>query len=323
MFNGCGFHDMEGDFVDISFRNTEKNWVVMTPKGSIKFTNFEMGDPVSGPNVLLGYEHSKMGELVDWTKFDPLHSHGSDHFRAVTAAPENAGSQLIGNGIKIHKITPGTFSFQEAGVIYREIPEKNSNVWLLHFVADRRGNRGIIKWESDRETLAYSGNPNDIPLADDETYPDGLGRTGIPAISTTLGPVDSDGYLHGVFADLSARKKANAKHAVEKAFLGDRITGPVILLIKSDPNSVLSPPSQCGTERLLCVIKGSCRVGEAAYQAGDLRVQRMESTMPEIRVGKDGMEAVIIVGDRRKPVEVSAPDDAAIDWTWDAGRPFS
>ena len=56
-----------------------------------------------------------------------------------------------------------------------------------------RGNPPIIPWESDLETLFFSGNPNDRPLPEGASYPDPLGPNGIPAISTSLGSVDSDG----------------------------------------------------------------------------------------------------------------------------------
>jgi len=318
MFNGCGFFDMSGDHLDISFRRTEEHWVIMTPKGSIRFTNFEIGDPVSGPNILLGSHETRIGEVVEWCKADPLHCHGSDHFRATANGDEAAGYYLIGNGLKIDKFPGGSFSFQEAGVIYREIPGQNSNIWLLHVVADRRGNPPIIPWESDRKTLFFSGNPNDRPLPEGAAYPDPLGLKGIPAVKTSLGPVDPDGYVNGSFSDLARRKTAGSPHIVEQGFIGDRATGPVVLLLKSDPGSLVSPPSRCGTERLLFVVKGSCRIGDADYRPGDVRIQRMDVLMPEMRVGDKGLEAVIIVADRRMPVQPSVIDSGAIDWAWNA-----
>lgn len=309
MFNGYEALTLTDEYLDLSFSNAEKPWTIMTEGGSIRFVTFDIGDPWSGPTVLLGYLNTKTDEVIDWSRVDPLHCHGSDHFRATAS-----GNYLLGDGIQIHEVPAGGFSFQEAGVFYRELPDEDTMVWLLHVVGDRRGIRAFLPWHTDRAALVYSGNPNDIPLNKGETYIDGLGERGIPAITTSMGSC-TDGYLNGTIEELRASEAGSNKHAVETGLLGDRESGPVVMLLNGAANSLVSVPTSCETERVLFIAAGSCRVGDAEYQAGDARVQAAGSILPEIHSNDDGVRAVILIGDRRAQLTTHAADQEGIDWS--------
>jgi len=309
MFDGKGVISLNEDYLDFSFDKCDDKWTIMMPKGSVRFTTFDVGDEKAGPTVLFGYLDNSSDEVIPWDRVDPYHYHGSDHFRAVCK-----GNYLLTDGQNDKRMRSGDFHFQNAGVLYREIPEEDTCVWLMHVVGDRRGIRATIPSKSDREKLIYSGNPNDKPLGDDENYPDGIPRKGIPAIKSTLGSCNKDGYLDGSFDKLTGTQKTYNEGKVDWGYFGDSQRGPLSVLVNFNSNSTVSGESICNTERVIFVVGGSCLIGKTNYESGSIRIQSAGSTLPSITAGKSGVKLAILIADRRAIVESPPSDGAGMDW---------
>ena len=80
---------------------------------------------------------------------------------------------------------------------------------------------------------------------------------------------------------------------------GEKATGPVVLLLHAAPGSVALPRLTAGTESVLLVVGGSCRVGESELSSGDFRMAAADLPLHPVTAGDDGLDAVFLVADRR------------------------
>jgi len=212
-------------------------------------------------------------------------------------------------------LNAGSFAFQESGLRYSEHPGAGGAAWIMLVLGDKRGARPTILREAHKDTLINTGSTNDRPLAGEEVYPHPAGSKGIAAIATSEGPCER-GYRLGSFADL-ARRRGESKLAVISGVFGEKDSGPVALIMKSGPDSVVSAASTSDTERFLLVSGGSCRIGGREYRAGDMRIQRAGDSLPAIVSGPEGLDATCVVADRRAVVDVEGPE-GEFQWTWEA-----
>jgi hypothetical protein len=290
---------LDGDHLDLTYRDRDA-WPSLTPAGSLKSFAFDIGDPVAGPTVLLGLVTKVEGEDLDWRhSVDPVHHHGTDQFRVIMG-----GEWMLAG----KPMAAGAYGFQEAGWVYQEHPIHGGPVWTLTMMADRRGARATLKLEKDLTTVIEGGELGAAYGApvESEPYPHPAGDKGLAAVATTLGPCER-GYLSGRLADLGANDTPQAVTAV----LGDEKAGPVVHVLKAAPNETVAPACIYPTELVLSVVAGSCRVGATEYQAGDIRVQGADARMDAVVAGPDGVQAVLVVADRRASPSV---DGAAPDW---------
>jgi hypothetical protein len=285
VFNGYEKLSLDSDHLDISYRRPNE-WPSLTPLGSIKSFTFAIGDVEVGPVIQLGMVTAVEGEVLDWpNNIDPPHFHGSDQFRVVVDGEWN----LINKPMK-----PGSFSFQESGLRYREHPGEGGAACTMLVVGDRRGIRPTILRAADRANLINTGSVNDKPLGEAEVYPHPTGPKGVAAINTSQGPCER-GYLFGSFANMPSDVAVSTLTGV----FGDVDAGPVAHLLRCEANTDVLPESICATELLLLISGGSCRMGDQEYRAGDLRVQRADTPMPAVISGADGLNATLIIADRR------------------------
>lgn len=299
MFNGNGVLEMDRDHLDVSYRNPE-TWPNLTPLGSIKSFSFEMGDPQVGPVVQLGLITPRDEEPLDWAhSIDPPHFHGSDQFRVIVGGQWQLAS---------HTLEAGDIAFQESGLRYREHPGEGDSAWMVLVVGDRRGLQPTILRRADQEQLFDFGTDDYKPAGEDEDYPHPAGPGGVAAVATTIGPCER-GYLKARLAAIPDGQAESGVAALTGVW-GDPGAGPVAHGFHAAAKRRISPASHCDTERLLIVTAGSCRVGEKEYFAGDMRIQGAETAMPEMVSGAEGLDAVIVVADRRAR---TATTDEGID----------
>lgn len=302
MFNGNGVLNLNGDHLDLSYRDPSK-WPSFTPGGSIRSITFDFGDPKVGPVVQLGLVSSVPGESehLDWAhSIDPPHFHGSDQFRVISGGEWN----LTGKSLPA-----GSYAFQESGLRYQEHPGDAHTAWVMLVIGDKRGARPTLLLKADYETVINTGSANDRPVQKDEEYPHPAGPRGVAAIATTAGCCER-GYLRGAFTDIPADKPLSA-------VFGDAEAGPAVHLLKALPNQTAVPASSYATERLLVVTTGSCRIGDSEYRAGDMRIQRAGDPMPAIVSGAEGLEATLVIADRRAQPSVLDGDTSAAPWMLD------
>ena len=286
----CSGLDLVGDHLDLSYR-TPTAWPALTPKGSIRSYAIDLGDEEAGPSVQLGLITPVADEALDWKhSIDPVHFHGSDQFRVISG-----GEWMLGG----RSIPAGGYAFQEAGWVYQEHPPTGAALMAL-VMGDRRGASATLKLARDRDTIFAAGAEYGEPLLRGEPYPHPAGPGGIAAIATSVGPCDR-GYRLGMLASLEPNADGPG---VLTGVLGDEQVGPVVHLLKSEPEAMVLPPCSYATELFIAIVKGSCRIGTQTYLAGDLRIQRSGAALQELQAGPEGLEAVIVAADRRAASEM-------------------
>lgn len=300
MFNGYGNLQLDGDHLDLSYRQPEL-WPAFTPKGSIRSFVFEIGDAEKGPVIQLGLMTAVADEVLDWPhSIDPPHFHGSDQFRLVVGGAWELAGKLQQRG---------GYSLQESGRIYREHPGPEGAAWLMLVIGDRRGAKAEIIRSDDLDSLIDIDNEYFQPSNEDGHYHP-AGPKGIAAIRSTDGDC-VNGYLRKAVSDL-------ASNSASSHLLGDEQAGPLTQILNYSADTEVLPASQCATERLLVISQGSCTIGERCYQAGDLRLQQADTLMPAIVSGSEGVHMAMVVADRRAAVTLAEPGDAAPKWLTEA-----
>lgn len=277
MFSAPPF-EMEGDHVNINYRDTE-SWPTKSPKKSLQTVRMNLGDPEAGPGFTIANIRTLPEEPLNWREeVDPVHFHGTDQFRAVS----DGGWSLAGREMKA-----ADFSFQESGWTYQEHPAgENEGAWMMWVMGDRRGKPASVK----RKII----ETYDTPIYQGGEYPHPAGPKGIAAIATTLGPCDR-GYLMGSVADLDVSEGS----AGVSGLCGDEVAGPVIHVFKAAPGQTAIPSFVCNTELLLLVIAGDGKIGDHHYERGEVRVQRAGAPFPAVIAGDAGLQAVLVIADRR------------------------
>src|ERR1700757_421869 len=130
MFDAHGTLTLGASHVDFSYSRPE-GWLPMTPSGSIKPHVIDLGGDVAGPVIQVGIIKPIEGEALDWRhSVDPLHFHGSDQFRTTVE-----GDWVLAG----RKVPSGTFSLQEAGIVYQESPAGDGAAKVFLVMGDRRG----------------------------------------------------------------------------------------------------------------------------------------------------------------------------------------
>jgi hypothetical protein len=306
MLDENGKLKIAGDHIDFSFHTAHGEWPSYTPMGSIAAQVFSLGDPASGPFVSLGAIRDVEGEDLDWAHtVDPMHFHGSDQFRLLVG-----GAWVLAR----EPMEPGQYGFQEAGRVYQEHPGPGGNGWIFLVYGDRRGMPATLTLEDDRARLADAPEIAGNGIADGGEYPHPAGPKGVPAIRTTAGGTER-GYVRGAFADTTSWRSIASDDHMLSGVWGDTVSGPVVYLLTSGPDRVVVPASSYSTEVTLVIARGSCRVGDDEYIAGDLRVQAAGTPFGPVVGGSDGVDAVLMIADRRAtPTLVDPHDSAAGAW---------
>ncbi len=273
--------ELSGDHIDLSYRDPQ-SWPALLPSGGIRSFVFDIGDPEAGPSLQLGLISPVEGEVLDWKhSIDPVHHHGSDQFRVCLG-----GSWILAN----RTMPVGALSFQEAGWVYQEHPTAGAPASIALLMADRRGTMSTLHFDRDKETIFAAGAEFGQPPEEEVPYPHPAGDKGIAAIATNRGGCQR-GYLHVEPEELTDGD-------VVTGLLGDPVAGPVVHAFRSAPDALVVPSCRFATEVVLIVAAGGCRIGDADYRAGDLRIQRADAPF-SVKAGSNGVELVLIVGDRR------------------------
>jgi hypothetical protein len=71
------------------------------------------------------------------------------------------------------------------------------------------------------------------------------------------------------------------------------------------------PSAGYDTEIVLAIVRGSCRVADRTYIDGEVRIQKAGTVTDTIIAGADGLDAVLMIADRRCRPQIAASDTAA------------
>ncbi|MBB5138410.1 hypothetical protein HNP84_008164 [Thermocatellispora tengchongensis] len=286
-----------GDHVGLSFRATDR-WTVpedlrssaRTADTPFDSTALLLGDAVRGPVLLF------LAVQPGFTPPDaPAHGHASDNFRLSLRGVLPMGPESYGEG---------EFRFQRG---WKPYPSDNyahgpEGGWTVLCFADRRGMR--VRHVSPD---APSHSAGDAKLADwlgvkgDLTSDDPADTAGPSALATTLG-VFRKPFLNGSYAESDEWPRVDETTRTVGALMGDPECGPVIIVSTTSAGGCASGGLTAGTEVFHLVVRGSCTIGGVDHVAGDMRVQRPGAHMGPIIAGPEGVDELIVLGDRRNAV---------------------
>jgi hypothetical protein len=274
-----------------------------------------VGDPVAGPLVGLFYDAPSTPEqLAGEPDLAPAHSHPCDNFRIVMK-----GELWVGQERYHH----GQFRLQRTGRPYGrdgDAPHPEGN-WRIIFFADRRGHRvrptnAALRAEYSRpEAIAHTkelfGEVLPVVLPDEDD--------GVSGLMTTIDkPFSKLGHIDGTFDEAVQWEAVGAGAHMAVALLGLHDVGPVVILQRTPPGQIATPAVTFGSDVFRCVINGSYQRGDTTLQMGDTVLRAEGLAWETVVAGPDGLDEVIIVGDRRGLPAIAS--GAGRDWADTVGR---
>lgn len=300
MFQAVGLK-LEGEHLDLDFRDTSA-WTLAGPQVPIPNQWIVVGDPDSGPAIMLGTPGTFPKEI--WMD---THYHGSDQFRAVIK-----GEYLL----QTHRMGAGDFGYQESGRIYREgLSDADEGCWIFAMHGNWRGARTTpTRRDGDFDEVLYDNQLDRYAQTMDDSCWWNVpgGPKGIRAIKTTLKL--QAGWAWGNFDDPEGWRPLTEGVQFTAGVFGLPETGPILLTIKAEPGRVAVPPAVCGAEVVCVVIGGSAEIGGKPFQKGELRVQSAGVPLEAVVSGPDGLNMVYLIADRRHRLQFSADDASSIQW---------
>jgi hypothetical protein len=291
--------DLGGDELDLSYRTAPLNERSGMP------VLMAIGDPEAGPLIGLFYDAPSTPEqLAGDTDLTPAHSHPCDNFRVVMK-----GELWVGQERYHH----GEFRLQRSGRPYGadgDAPHVEGN-WRIISFADRRGHRvrptnpELRKQYSSPEVIErmkdYYGDLLPVILPDEDDGVQGLVTTIDKPFSKQL-HIDATFDEAGTWDDVG-----DARIAV--SIMGVHDVGPVYIVQHTPAGAVATPSMTFDSDVFRCVIDGTALTGGTTLEMGDTRTRPPGTTWDEVIAGPDGLNEVIIVGDRRGAAPTVLGDD--------------
>ncbi len=270
-----------------------------------------IGDPVAGPLVGLFFDAPSTPEqLAGPPDLAPAHSHPCDNFRVVMK-----GELWVGPDRYHH----GEFRLQRSGRPYGrdgDAPHVEGN-WRIIFFADRRGHRvrptnpELRAQSADpaaiARTMEHFGDVLPVVLDDQDDGVNGLVTTIDKAFSKV-------GHIDGSFSEADGWEPVGGSGRMAVSLMGVHEVGPVVIVQRTPPGQVATPAATFGSDVFRCVIRGSYRRGGDTVEMGDCALQAGGRPWPAVVAGNDGLDEVIIVGDRRGAVPAMSGPGAGAGW---------
>ncbi|MFI5053637.1 MAG: hypothetical protein ACHQDE_04690 [Acidimicrobiia bacterium] len=300
MIRAVGY-DVESDAFDLSYRRPPLS------ERSARPILVGIGDPVSGPLVGLFFDAPSTPEqLAAPPDLAPAHSHPCDNFRIVMK-----GELWVGQERYHH----GEFRLQRSGRPYGtdgDAPHVEGN-WRVIVFCDRRGhrvrptNQDLRAQYSSPEVMArtkeYYGDMLPVILDDVDDGVDGL-------VTTIEKPFSKLGHIDASFdeSDTWSPIGDGARAAVSLFSLHD--VGPVVILQRTPAGRVATPSATFDSDAFRCVISGSHERAGQTVEMGDTRFQAAGVPWEPVVAGPDGLDELIIIGDRQGAVPTVDGDTA-------------
>jgi hypothetical protein len=257
-----------------------------------KAATYSMGDPVTGPNVLLvDYPAGASGYR------SPTHSHRSDSFR-VAVGP---GAQQFRDGARW--FGHGDFLLMGANDRYVETLGTDG-MYMAIVSADRRGwphgyeqnasnEDSLAEWPATFETYFANEKFWAIHESDDQAI------IGTKA-SIASNPPDPKGErrVWGNFSNREGWHVMSDGTEVAVMLFGDPEHGAAVILSHNSPNSVEIGRHHLGTDTFRLVIDGSVHVGDSRFGTGQYRQSMAGSDEDAVVHGPEGSNQVLILADR-------------------------
>jgi hypothetical protein len=299
MIGARGF-EVPGQEFDISFRRQPlTDW-------SGRALVVGMSDAVAGPLVMLLYDAPSTPEqLAGPPDLTPAHGHPSDNMRVVMK-----GELIVG---KDHYF-PGDFRLQRTGRPYGrdgDAPHVDGN-WRVILFADRRGH---ILRATNKELREQTSGPEALErihkqfgdllpeiLEDDDD--------GVPGLVTTLDkPFNPLGNADASYAEAGTWPALRNGSHIVVTLMGLHDLGPILIQQHTPAGAMATPAFTVDSDVFRCVVSGSHQRAGEVVEMGDCRFQGAGSAWDAVVAGPDGLDEVIVFGDRRGASPVVTGDD--------------
>lgn len=276
----------------LSFRDAEK-WGDFNEGKDLAIL---MGDPSCGPLVEATSRPPEPAEPFR----APAHGHPADNWRITLQGITNMGRDAYSDG---------QFRFQDGGVPYAGDnlawgPEGGFGIIVF---ADRRGSP--IRFVKPDHEFQAGADEGARMFADKHGFELCDPCPGAPAIRTTLGETNK-GMLLGEFAESDSWTEVVPGVRLATSLLGEVTAGPVLALLRCDPGAPAFPAGTLDTEAFHAVVSGSCVVDGSTKALGDAWLTAA-GAQPEVVAGPDGLQHIVLIGDRRAVPRFEASGDAA------------
>jgi hypothetical protein len=302
MIKAVGY-EVPGESFDLSFRRPP-----LTERSGVPIL-IGIGDPVAGPLVGLFYDAPSTPEqLADAPDLTPAHSHPCDNFRIVMK-----GELWVGQ----ERYHSGEFRLQRSGRPYGsdgDAPHVDGN-WRVIVFCDRRGHR--VR-PTNSEMRARYGSPEALSLLKSrfgDVLPEILDDAddGVNGLVTTIEkPFSRLGHIDGSFADSGDWRPIGDGALAAISLFSVHDVGPVVIMQRTPAGHVATPAATFGSDVFRCVIAGSHERAGATVEMGDTRFQSAGTPWEEVVAGPDGLDELIIIGNRQGAIP--AADSGAGGW---------
>jgi hypothetical protein len=300
MIDALGY-DVPGEAFDLSYRRPP-----LSDRSGMPIL-VGIGDPVAGPLIGLFFDAPSTPEqLAGPTDLTPAHSHPCDNFRIVMK-----GELWVGQERYHH----GEFRLQRSGRPYGsdgDAPHVDGN-WRVIVFCDRRGfrvrptNQELRAQSSTPEvmaqTKAHFGDMLPVILDDADDGVDGL-------VTTVDKPFSRLGHVDASFAESDTWPSIGDGGRAAVSLLSLHDVGPVVVLQRTPAGRVATPAATFASDVFRCVVAGSHTRGGETVEMGDTRFQAEGVPWEAVVAGPDGLDELIIIGNRQGAVPSVEGDDA-------------
>jgi hypothetical protein len=282
--------EIPGDAFDLSYRTpplSERNHMPIL---------IGIGDRVYGPLIGLFFDApSTPEELAGPTDLTPAHGHPCDNFRIVMK-----GELWVGQERYHH----GEFRIQRSARPYGadgDAPHVEGN-WRIISFADRRGSR-VRPTNPERRAMIENDEALEQmrQMYGDDLLPEILPANdgGIDGLVTTLTkPWSKVQHIDASIAEADDWLAIGDGGRVCVNLMSHHDVGPIYIIQRSPAGSLATPAMTFGSDVFRCVIAGSHERAGERVEMGDCRFQAAGVPWDAVVAGPDGLDEVIIIGDR-------------------------
>jgi hypothetical protein len=281
--------EIPGDAFDLSYRKPP-----LSERSHIPLM-LGIGDRAVGPMIGLFFDApSTPEELAAPTDLTPAHSHVCDNFRIVMK-----GELWVGPERYHH----GEFRLQRSARPYGadgDAPHVEGN-WRIISFADRRGSRVRPTNPELRANVE-----NDAALErSKEMYGDLMPEVlpandpGVNGLVTSIDkPWSRVQHIDASLSEAESWLPTGEGGRIAVSLMGVHDVGPIYIVQRTPAGRMATPAMTFESDVFRCVIEGSHQRNGEAVEMGDCRVQAAGTRWEPVFAGSEGLDEVIIVGDR-------------------------
>jgi hypothetical protein len=233
-------------------------------------------------------------ELAGPPDLTPAHAHVTDNFRIVMKGELWVGQE------RYHR---GEFRLQRSARPYGadgDAPHAEGN-WRIISFADRRGSRVRPTNPEMRAKVENEEALNRTKEMYGELMPEILppNDRGVDGLVTSIDkPWSKVQHIDASLAEADSWLPIGEGGRIAVSLMGVHDVGPVYVVQRTPAGRMATPAMTFGSDVFRCVIGGTHQRSGATVRMGDVRFQAGGVPWEAVVAGPDGLDEVIIVGDR-------------------------